>query len=185
MQQSLAARRYAKSLIGLAKEQNVLKDIYNDMSLISATVSANKDLQLLLSSPVVNTDKKQQILTAVFQKNLTELSLLFLNLISSKKRESLIHSIANSFINQYKELNKVVTAEVTTAIKLDKKQINNIVSLYDQAEGSSFEIIEKVNPEIIGGFILRVGDRQIDTSISKEIRELKKAFSDNPYIAEF
>ena len=91
MQQSLAARRYAKSLIGLAKEKNVLKDIYNDMSLISATVSANKDLQLLLSSPVVNTDKKQQILTAVFQKNLTELSLLFLNLISSKKRESLIH----------------------------------------------------------------------------------------------
>jgi F-type H+-transporting ATPase subunit delta len=74
---------------------------------------------------------------------------------------------------------------VTTAIKLDKKQINNIVSLYDQAEDSSFEIIEKVNPEIIGGFILRIGDQQIDTSINKEIRELKKVFSENPYIAEF
>jgi len=184
MQQSLAARRYAKSLIGLAKEKNLLKDIYTDMSLISATVSANKDLQLLLNSPVVNTDKKQQILTAVFKGNLTELSLLFLNLISSKKRESLVQSIADSFINQYKELNNIITAEVTSAISLDKKQINNIVSLYNQKEESSFEIIEKVNPEIIGGFILRVGDRQIDTSISKEIRELKKAFNENPYIAE-
>ena len=83
-----------------------------------------------------------------------------------------------------KELNNIITAEVTSAISLDKKQINNIVSLYNQKEESSFEIIEKVDPEIIGGFILRVGDRQIDTSISKEIRELKKAFNENPYIAE-
>ena len=82
-------------------------------------------------------------------------------------------------------INDFSLESVWTNKKLDKKQINNIVSLYDQAQGSSFEIIEKVNPEIIGGFILRVGDRQIDTSISKEIRELKKAFSDNPYIAEF
>ena len=184
MQQSLAARRYAKSLIGLAKEKNILKDIYTDMSLISATVSANKDLQLLLNSPVVNTDKKQQILTAVFKESLTDLSFLFLNLISSKKRESLVQSIADSFINQYKELNNIITAEVTCAISLDKKQINNIVSLYNQKEDSRFEIIEKVDPEIIGGFILRVGDHQIDTSISKEIRELKKAFNENPYIAE-
>ena len=110
--------------------------------------------------------------------------MLFLNLISSKKRESLVQSIADSFINQYKELNNIITAEVTSAISLDKKQINNIVSLYNQKEESSFEIIEKVDPEIIGGFILRVGDRQIDTSISKEIRELKKAFNENPYIAE-
>ena len=184
MQQSLAARRYAKSLIGLAKEKNILKDIYTDMSLIGATVSANKDLQLLLNSPVVNTDKKQQILTAVFKESLTDLSFLFLNLISSKKRESLVQSIADSFINQYKELNNIITAEVTSAISLDKKQINNIVSLYNQKEDSRFEIIEKVDPEIIGGFILRVGDHQIDTSISKEIIELKKAFNENPYIAE-
>lgn len=185
MKDSLAARRYAKSLIGLAKEKNVLEDIFNDMSLIKNTVSINKDLQLLLKSPVVNTDKKQDILSAIFKGNLNKLSSLFLQLISSKKRESLIQQIANSFIDQYKVLNNIVTAEVTTAIELDKNKINNIVSLYKQEKGNSFEIIEKVNPEIIGGFILRVGDRQIDTSISKEIRELKKAFNENPYIAEY
>jgi F-type H+-transporting ATPase subunit delta len=185
MKDSLAARRYAKALIGLAKEKNVIEDIFNDMSLIKNTVSSNKDLQLLLKSPVVNTDKKQDILSAIFKGNLNELSSLFLQLISSKKRESLIQQIANSFIEQYKVLNNIVTAEVTTAIELDKNKINNIVSLYKQEKGNSFEIIEKVNPEIIGGFILRVGDRQIDTSISKEIRELKKAFNENPYIAEY
>ena len=185
MKDSLAARRYAKSLIGLAEEKNVLKDVFNDMSLIKNTVAENKDLQLLLKSPVVNTDKKQAILSAIFKGSLNALSLLFLQLISSKKRESLIHAIAKSFIDQYKLLNNVITAEVTTAIKLDKNKIDSIISLYNKEKGDSFEIIEKVNPEIIGGFILRVGDRQIDTSISKEIRELKKAFSENPYIAEF
>ena len=185
MKDSLAARRYAKSLIGLAKEKNVLKDIFNDMSLIKNTVSINKDLQLLLKSPVVNTDKKQDILSAIFKGNLNKLSSLFLQLISSKKRESLIQQIANSFIEQYKVLNNIVTAELITEVKLNKNKIKRIVSLYKQEKGNSFEVIEKVNPEIIGGFILRVGDRQIDTSISKEIRELKKAFNENPYIAEY
>jgi len=185
MKDALAAKRYAKSLIGLAKEKNVLKAVFNDMSLIEKTVAENKDLQLLLQSPVVNTDKKQAILTTLFKEYLHELSLLFLNLISSKKREALIRAIAKSFIEQYKLLNNVITAEITTAIKLDKNKIDSIVSLYAKEKRDSFEIIEKVNPEIIGGFILRVGDRQIDTSISKEIRELKKAFNENPYIAEF
>jgi F-type H+-transporting ATPase subunit delta len=184
MKESLAARRYAKSLIGLAQEKNILEEIFSDMSLIYSTISNNRDLQLLLTNPVVNTDKKQAILSAVFNNKLNELSLLFLNLISAKKREAIVKNIANSFINQYKHLNNIVIAEVTTAIKLDEKQINKIVSLYKAGAENKFEIIEKVNPEIIGGFVLRVGDNQIDTSISKEIRELKKAFNENPYIAE-
>ena len=146
MKDSLAARRYAKSLIDLAKEKNVLEDIFNDMSLIKNTVSINKDLQLLLKSPVVNTDKKQDILSAIFKGNLNKLSSLFLQLISSKKRESLIQQIANSFIEQYKVLNNIVTAEVTTAIELDKNKINSIVSLYKQEKGNSFQVIEKVIP---------------------------------------
>ena len=184
MKESLAARRYAKSLIVLAQEKNILEEIFSDMSLIYSTISNNKDLQLLLKSPVVNTDKKQAILSAIFNNKLNELSSSFLNLISAKKREAIVQNIANSFINQYKHLNNIVIAEVTTAIKLDEKQINKIVSLYKAGPENKFEIIEKVNPEIIGGFVLRVGDNQIDTSISKEIRELKKAFNENPYIAE-
>ena len=141
MKDALAAKRYAKSLIGLAKEKNVLKAVFNDMSLIEKTVAENKDLQLLLQSPVVNTDKKQAILTTLFKEYLHELSLLFLNLISSKKREALIQAIAKSFTEQYKLLNNVITAEITTAIKLDKNKIDSIVSLYAKEKGDNFEII--------------------------------------------
>jgi len=153
--------------------------------LINETIKKSNDLDLLLKSPVVNTDKKQQILLAVFGKNISKLSTLFLDLISSKKRESLIQLIASSFIEQYKNFKNIIVTEVTSAISLDNKQLNSIVSLFENTNNSTYEIVEKVSPEIIGGFIIRVGDKQIDASISKELRELKKTFNENPYIIEY
>ena len=185
MKNSLAAKRYAKSLMGLAQEKNNLDSVYKDMMLINETIKKSNDLDLLLKSPVVNTDKKQQILLSVFGKNISNLSTLFLDLISSKKRESLIQLIASSFIDQYKNFKNIIVTEVTSAISLDKKQLNSIVSLFENTNNSTYEIVEKVSPEIIGGFIIRVGDKQIDASISKELRELKKTFNENPYIIEY
>ena len=185
MKNSLAAKRYAKSLISLAQEKNNLDSVYKDMVLINETIKKSNDLNLLLKSPVVNTAKKQQILLSVFGKNISELSILFLDLISSKKRESLIQLIASSFIEQYKNFKNIIVTEVTSAISLDNKQLNSIVSLFENTNNSTYEIVEKVSPEIIGGFIIRVGDKQIDASISKELRELKKTFTENPYIIEY
>ena len=185
MKNSLAAKRYAKSLMGLAQEKNNLDSVYKDMMLINETIKTSNDLNLLLKSPVVNTAKKQQILLSVFGKHISELSILFLDLISSKKRESLIQLIASSFIEQYKNFKNIIVTEVTSAISLDNKQLNSIVSLFENTNNSTYEIVEKVSPEIIGGFIIRVGDKQIDASISKELRELKKTFTENPYIIEY
>jgi F-type H+-transporting ATPase subunit delta len=185
MKNSLAARRYAKSLIDLSQEKNILDQVYNDMVLINGTICKNHDLQLLLNSPVVNTDKKQNILFEVFGETISELSAIFLKLISSKKREPLIQQITSSFIDQYKVLKNIVVAEITSAISLDKKQLDSIIGLINNDNNNTFEVVEKINPNIIGGFKVRVGDQQIDASISKELRELKKAFNDNPYIVEY
>ena len=94
MRGSLAGHRYAKSLIGLSIEQDVLEVVYKDMLLISTTVEGCNDLGLLLKSPVVKTDKKQEILKAIFGKEASGLTKQFLQLISSRKRESLIGDIA-------------------------------------------------------------------------------------------
>ena len=185
MKDSLAAKRYAKSLIGLAQEKKTLDQVFNDMVLINNTIKNSHDLSLLLNSPVVNTDKKQQIMFSVFADNISEISNLFLRLISSKKRESLIESITSSFVEQYKTLKNIVVAEVTSAISLEKEQLDSIISLIDDANNNTYEIVETVDPEIIGGFRVRVGDQQIDASISKELRELKKIFNENPYIVEY
>ena len=185
MRESLAGNRYAKSLIALSIEKNELDVIYNDMVLISETIEHSKDLDVLLKSPVVKTDKKQEILTAIFGKNTTKLTKQFLLLISSRNREALIGVIAKAFVRQYKVIKKIVVTEITSAVKLTADQKKQILQLLTTTENSSVEIIEKINPEIIGGFIVRVDDKQIAASISRRLDDLKQDFSKNPYIADF
>ena len=185
MRESLAGNRYAKSLIALSIEKNELDVIYGDMVLISETIESCKDLDVLLKSPVVKTDKKQEVLTAIFGKNTTELTKQFLLLISSRNREALIGDIANAFVRQYKVIKKIIVTEVTSAVKLDAAQKKKILQLLNTEGSSSVEVIEKINPDIIGGFIVRVDDKQIDASISRKLDDLRQDFSKNQYIADF
>ena len=185
MRESLAGNRYAKSLIGLSIEKKELDTVYNDMVLISETVENSKDLDLLLKSPVVKTDKKQEILSSIFGKETSELTKQFLLLISSRNREAIIGDIAGAFVRQYKVIKKIIVTEVTSAIKLESAQKKKILQLLNTNESSSVEVIEKINPEIIAGFIVRVDDKQIDASISRKLDDLKQGFSKNPYIADF
>jgi len=182
---SLAGNRYAKSLVSLSIEQNELDVIFKDMLLISETVGSCKDLDVLLKSPVVKTDKKQEILTSIFGKNTSKLTKQFLLLISSRNREALIGDIANAFVSQYKIIKKIIVTEVTSAVKLDEGQKKKILQLLNTNNSSNIEFVEKIKPEIIGGFIVRVDDKQIDASISRKFDDLKQDFSKNPYIADF
>ena len=103
MNGSLAGIRYAKSLMGLATEKNALDAVFADMQLIASTVEESYDLELLLKSPVVKVDKKQAVLKSVFGGKISELSTLFLDLISNRKREGLVKDIAFElgFENQF------------------------------------------------------------------------------------
>ena len=187
MRGSLAGHRYAKSLIGFSIEKDTLEVVYKDMVLISSTIAGSNELDVLLKSPVVKTDKKQEILTAIFGKETSELTKQFLKLISSRKRESLIGDIATAFVSQYKTFKKIIVSEITSAVKLDDAQKKKILELemLNTSESSSIEVIEKINPDIIGGFIVRVNDKQIDASISKKLDDLRQDFSKNQYIADF
>lgn len=185
MRGSLAGHRYAKSLIALSIEEDKLEVVYKDMVLISNTVNESKELELLLKSPIVKTDKKQEILSNIFGKKTTELTNKFLMLISSRKREAIIGDISNSFVDQYKIIKKIIVTEITSAIKLDDSQKKKILELLNTDESSSVEVVENIDPSIIGGFIVRVDDKQIDASISRKLDDLKQDFSKNPYIADF
>lgn len=175
MVNSLAGNRYAQSLIDLAKEQSQLDAVYNDMLLIGSTIKESKDLSVLLNSPVVKTDKKHSVLAAVFGAKITELTTKFLQLISTRKREALLEAIAFSFVNLYKKEKNIVVAEVTSAVKLDDAQKQNIINLLKT--DATIEMVEKIDPSIIGGFIVRVDDKQIDASVVREISNLRQALN--------
>ena len=179
------ASRYAKSLLGIAIEQNKLEELHNDMQLISTVCSQNRDFELLLKSPIVKSDKKGAIITEVFGKNISEVSNSFIAIILSKKRESILADIASAFIEVYKTHKNITTATVTTAVSLTDVQKKSVVSLLNAQGRENVELKEVVNNEIIGGMILRVGDRQVDESIKRKLSNLEMEFEENPFVKEF
>ena len=184
MAQIKVATRYAKSLIGLVAEKGNLEEAFNDMTLIKKTCSENRDLVVLLKSPVVNTEKKVSILTSIFEKNVSKVTMLFITLITKNRREGALPEIADAFIEQYKVIKGITTAIVTSAAVLSddaKKKIQNIVQ---KEVGGTVELKMEINPELIGGFILRIGDKQLDTSIFSKIGDLRQEFSKSYYEKE-
>ena len=109
----------------------------------------------------------------------------FINIITTKKRESLLALIARSFISLYKEHNNIETASVTTATALDETLRAEVINFIKKNGNDNVELTEKVDENIIGGAIIRMGDKQLDASVSKAISELRQSFNSNLYLQDF
>ena len=185
MKQSRVAIRYAKALLQLSIEQDVLEQSYSDMALIQSICFQSKDLSLLLKSPIVKTDQKLKILDEVFGSKVGKVSMFFINIITNKKREVLLEGIANSFIFLYKAYNNIESAKVTTAVPLTVELKSEVISYIKKYGDKDVELTEEVDESIIGGVIIRMGDKQIDASLSSEISELRQVFNKNLYLQDF
>lgn len=179
------AHRYAKSLIDLSREQNSLAEVFADMELMLKAIHDSRDFAVMLKSPVINTDKKLAILKEIFSGKVSPVSLNFFILLTKKKREKYIHEIAASFVAQYKAEKGIKIAEVSTPVPLSEEAKKKILDIVIGKTGLKVELVEKIRPELIGGFILRVDDNQVDTSISSQINLLKRDFSKNLYVKDF
>ena len=185
MKQSRATIRYAKALLQLSIEQKSLESSYSDMTLLDSICSESKELSLLLKSPIVKTDQKLKIFDQIFDQKLNKLAKGFIRIIISKKRESLLEEIAKSFINLYKKHNRIETATITTAASISEELKQRVVEYIKAQTNSHVELTEVVDKNIIGGAIIRMGDKQLDASISTEIDELRQTFNKNLYVQDF
>ncbi|MBN8701439.1 MAG: ATP synthase F1 subunit delta [Bacteroidetes bacterium] len=185
MKGTRVATRYAKSLLKLSTERGELERVFADMQLIYNTHTGSKDLELFLKSPIIKSDKKDAVLGEIFGDKISKITKEFIEIIVRKKREEHLGIIAESFVNQYREQKKILTAVVTTAIGLDDSIRTKVLELIKKSAKGEVEIQEHVDKDIIGGFVLRVGDKQIDASIARKLKQLASNFSDNPYVKEF
>jgi F-type H+-transporting ATPase subunit delta len=185
MADSRAASRYVKSLLSLAVEKKALDDVHRDMLLFSDTIRKSRQLELLLQNPVIRHDQKLEVLKKAFGGKVHNLTMSFFEIITRKNREPILASVAREFHDAYNEYKGIGRATVTTAVALDQKARTEIEALVKKySDRQEIELIEQVDPELIGGFILNVGDRQVDASIRSKIKTLKVKFSENPYIKE-
>ena len=177
MKNSRAAVRYARSLVDLAQEKNLLDKVNADMELVQNTIAESRDLELMLSSPVVKSDKKGEVLKAIFGGKVDDLSMSFIQLITKNGRERLLSGIAKAVVAQYQELKGIVVAEITSAIQLTEDIKTKIIAKIKAELNKEIIVDEKVDPSIIGGLIVRVGDRQYDASIANKLNQLRKEFN--------
>jgi F-type H+-transporting ATPase subunit delta len=182
---SKITHRYAKALLDLAITENHLDICLSDIKLIENVCNENAELVLLLKSPIINTDKKLSTINEIFDKNLSKVTSLFIQIIVSKKREALIPLIAKNFISLHKTYNKVTTAKVITASPLDKKLREEVSNYIKSKTDFDVELVEEIDEAIIGGAIIKMGDQQLDGSVKRNIKELKKTYNKNLYIKDF
>ena len=184
MQGTKVASRYAKSLIDLSLERGELEAVYADMKNVHQACKENRDLVLMLRSPIIKSDKKEKVLNAVF-KSMSKITREFIDIIVRKRREYALEAIAESFVLQYRNHKKILTAVITTAFGLDETLRKRVLDIVKKSANSEVELVEKVDKDIIGGFIIQVGDKQDDTSIRTKIMKLNRVFKENPYIKEY
>ncbi|MES2681813.1 MAG: ATP synthase F1 subunit delta [Bacteroidota bacterium] len=170
----IAATRYAKALMDLALESNQLDKVRSDMKTVEKLCKENREFNLFLKSPVIKTDKKLQVLKSIFEGKITPLTLSFLNLVATKHREAYVKEIAAAFDEQYKENKNIFTAVVTSARGLDDTSKKKVLDLIKSQMNGEVELVEKIDAATIGGFILKIGDRQIDRTVSRQLSNLKK-----------
>ena len=176
------AARYAKSLLDLGKELGTLETVKQDMDLLGKTVAESRDLRLLLRNPIVKHDKKLAILKAIFEGKVSDMTLRFFTILTDKNRESAIEGIGPEFLAQYNVLQGIQSAQVTSAAPLTAAARAEIQALVTKQTGhAEVQLTEKVDPELIGGFVLRVGDNQIDDSVRTSLRKMRTSLQENSY----
>jgi F-type H+-transporting ATPase subunit delta len=175
------ANRYAKALLELANERNELDQVHKEMNNLRSLIKNNRDLKALLKSPIISTDKKEKVLHAVLKGTLGKVSMSFIDLVLSRHREGFLEDIALQLHYSYNILKHISIARVTSASKLSDEQIQRIVEMVKVKTGNQVELQTKIDPRLIGGFVIKIGDQQIDASVSRQLSDFRKEFKDNPY----
>jgi len=177
------ATRYSKTLIDLAVEQNKLEEANTDMQYIRK-VCDNPDFISLIKSPIIAPEKKRKAIEAIFTGKVSPMTSKFLSVVLNKGRENYLRDMTTEFIFQYKKLKHVSSVTLTTAEPLGQAAVDSILAKINQSKTTddNIELVVKVDPTLIGGFILRYDDKLYDTSVKHKLEQIKKEFNKNEYV---
>lgn len=173
---SRAAIRYAKAILETAVSTGKANQVNDDMKSIIAAVNSSADLKDFLASPIITSEVKMNVLSEVFGSVEEDTKSLF-RLLQENKRFEILEAIATQFNVQFDDMNGVEVANVTTAFPITADLEAKILAKATSMSTKKITIQNTIDPSIIGGFILRIGDKQYNASVSNRLQELKREFS--------
>ena len=172
----LISERYASALYDLAVEKKIVDLVLEDLTFIQKCIQENKDLKLLAKSPLITSSDKLNIFEKILSKQKADnLTNTFLKVISNNRRFAKLSSIISHFMNINSQKRGNVLADVTSADELSDNQKNVIKDQLKQTLGEKLSLNFNVDRKIIGGLIVKVGSKMVDSSLATKINKLKIA----------
>jgi F-type H+-transporting ATPase subunit delta len=176
MSSTRAAIRYAKAILEIASSKNAANDVSNDMFLISSTIKENVELDTFIQNPTIKVEVKENALLEVFANTNGVTKSLF-HLLFENKRFEILGAVASEYTKLFAEMNGVEVANVTTAIPMDADLEAKVKAKIATFSDKKVTIENTVDASIIGGFILRIGDKQYNASVANRLQVLKRELS--------
>jgi F-type H+-transporting ATPase subunit delta len=173
---SRAAIRYAKAILDIAHTKGVATEVSNDMATIASTIGSNAELSTFIGNPTTRVEVKNNALTEIFA-DVNGVTKGLLKLLNENKRFEILGSIASEYNRLFEEMNGMETATVTTAVPMDADMEGKVLSKILTFSNKKINIKNIVDPAIIGGFILRIGDQQYNASVANRLQVLKRELS--------
>jgi F-type H+-transporting ATPase subunit delta len=177
MNQGIISIRYAKAMMSAGVDSHCLDELKTDMELISATIRENQLFRQILDNPVFKPQQKRKVMGELFEKRIHPLTLNLINLIIRNRRDTLLADVARNFIDLYEKIKGIKRAHVVSVTDMDetaKRQLQQQLNVLFKAD---LQMTAETNPNLLGGFILRVGDQQYDASLSSALKRMKKTLS--------
>ena len=172
----LVSKVYDDALFEAAREAGRMDDMYEEVLELQKLLQANEELQKMMENPKVIREDKENVIETVFRGRISDEIVELMKLMIAKGRYSNIESVFDYFIGLVKEEKKIGIAYVTTAVELTDGQKDEIVRrLLETTRYESFEMNYAVDASLIGGMVIRIGDRVVDSSIKTKLYELSKS----------
>jgi F-type H+-transporting ATPase subunit delta len=173
MSQSQITVRYAKALLALAKEQNVLSEIRENAATLRNLINTTPELKDFFEIPIIKPSLKIEIINKSFKDSFQPIMMSFLRLIVKNNREHFLPLILLAFEDLYKKDNRIKSVMLTTPKPVTDKTRTLITDYISKEFNIKIELTEKVNDKLIGGFILRIEDQQINASVLNHLNKIR------------
>ena len=176
MASTKAAIRYAKAILDLSNSKGISESVNNDMKLIASTINGNLELNTFIQNPTIKVEVKESALLEVFA-TVDNVTKGLLHLLFENKRFEILEAIAVKYSELFDVMNNIEVAKVTTAIAMDAALEAKVLAKIATLSDKKITIENIVDPAIIGGFILRIGDQQYNASVANRLQVLKRELS--------
>ena len=172
MRGTRAALRYAKAMLSYAQESKAAEVVAKDMHALISLLHENNEVQRVLENPILPVAEKEAVLKELFSHASPETFKLF-SLLAAKNRLSILVATGEKYVQLYAQSQGEVIAIVTTAVELTPPLKQLVLEKAKGLTKDNVQLENKINPEIIGGFILKIGDLQYDASVSHQLKSIK------------